>query len=336
MSHLPDGELTAYADGAYAPAGADAHRIAAHLALCPDCRNRLEQAHALSVRAAEILAVAAPAFVETPPFDQIRAQATARRARSTFPLTWAATVILALGIGWFGRGALRDPQLERALRRSAPPTAESAAATGADGLGGAPAPTPGAAEPVDSRQTSPVDDERADVQRAPQVAAESEQRDEAASGARALSVLPQAAPPPAASPEIAEADLAGRALGRALPAARSDIEYLTAAEAERRGIALHAVPELEIVRVGLRGEGVQVEQLLADGRILTISAVPEPTQPKAANQADAARRESLSVEKSVMTGVAADSVVVTRGGQRITISAALPVDSLRVLAARIR
>jgi len=335
MSHLPDGELTAYADGAYAPADADAHRIAAHLALCPDCRNRLEQAHALSARASEILAVAAPAFVETPPFDQIRARATARRARSTFPLTWAATVILALGIGWFGRGALRDPQLERALLRSAP-TAESAAATGADRLGGAPAPTPAAAEPVDSRQTSPVNDERAGVQRAPQVAAESEQRDEAASGARALSVLPQAAPPPAAAPEIAEADLAGRALGRARPAARSDIEYLTAAEAERRGIAFHAVPELEIVRVGLRDEGVQVEQLLPDGRILTISAVPEPTQPKAANQADAARRESLSVEKSVVMGVAADSVVVTRGGQRITISAALPVDSLRVLAARIR
>jgi hypothetical protein len=338
MSHVPDGELTAYADGAYAPADVDAQRIVAHLALCADCRNRLEQAHALSARAAEILAVATPAIVETPPFDQMRAQATARRARSTFPLAWAATVILALGIGWFGRGALRDPQLERALMRSEP-RAEMATDGAADATVGAPAPPPSAtAEPIDSRLTTPAAEERAEVRRAPQVAAGTELRTEAAKRGRSLSVIPQAAPapPPAAAPEVAETDFEGQAAGRARASARPDIEYVTAAEAERRGIALYVVPELEIMRVGVREGGVRVEQLLSDGKVLTINVAPAPMQPRVGNQAAAAQRESLSPEKSVTTDVTTDSVVVTRGGKRITISAALPVDSLRVLAARIR
>lgn len=342
MSHVPDGELTAYADGAYAPADTDAQRIVAHLALCPDCRNRLEQAHAVSARAAEILAVAAPAVVETPSFDQIRAQAAARRARSTFPLAWAATVILALGIGWFGRGALKDPQLEKALMRSEPRTktqAETIVGAAAPAVSPEPAPS-------ESRQSVPAADERASARRAPQVAASGDLRDNASRRLDARSALPQNAPPPAARVEVAEADFAGAVEGEGA-AAHIGVEYVTAAEAERRGIDLHVIPELEILRVGLRADGIQVEQKLTDGKVITISAV---TQPKLMQRAEAAKsnalvrkkepadaqRESLAPQKAIQPSEAPDSVVLARGNVLITISGALPVDSLRALAARIR
>lgn len=336
MSHVHDGELTAYADGAYAPADADAQRIAAHLALCPDCRNRLEQAHALGARAAEILAAATPAVVATPPFDQIRAQATARRARSTFPLTWAATVILALGIGWFGRGALRDPMLERALTRSEPPAqaqAEVAVVT-----------PPPAASQAESRQSAPASAERTRTQRAPQVSASVDLADDASRRLAEVSAQPQDEVPPAAAGTSAKADVAGAAAeGRG--EARSEVEYLTAAEAERRGIELLAVPELEILRVGLRADGVQVEQKLPDGKLITIATARQPEIPlgeAVGNRTELARQRETqpaaarAYQKTVGSGEAVDSVMLVRGNVLITISGALPADSLRKIGARIR
>jgi anti-sigma factor ChrR (cupin superfamily) len=94
MSHIDEGELTAYADGAYAPEDADAQRIAMHIAECANCRNRLAEAQRLSGRASEILAVAAPASMEAPPFEHIAASVP-RRTRSrggTPPLPHGAIV----------------------------------------------------------------------------------------------------------------------------------------------------------------------------------------------------------------------------------------------------
>ena len=42
MSHVDDGELTAYADGAYPAHDPEALRIGAHLSTCENCRARLE------------------------------------------------------------------------------------------------------------------------------------------------------------------------------------------------------------------------------------------------------------------------------------------------------
>jgi hypothetical protein len=343
MSHVPDGELTAYADGAYAPTDADAQRITAHLALCPDCRNRLEQAHALSARAAEILAVAAPAVMETPPFDEIRAHATARRAHSTFPLAWAATVILALGIGWFGRGALRNPDLEMALTRSEP-----RAKTQAEVVAAAPPPAPQSV-PTESPQASYGAEARAGVRRAPQVAASGDGRDNASSRLSEITGQPQNESPPAAGREIAVADLAG-AVAEERAAGYTGIEYITAGEAERRGIELHAVPELEILRVGLRADGVQVEQKLTDGKVITVSAVTSPKLLLRTEVAESARellrkrqdgaaaptREPLAPQQAIETAEAVDSVILLRGNVQITISGALPADSLRKIGTKIK
>ena len=55
MSHVDDGELTAYADGAYPVNDPVALRISAHLSTCANCRTRVEQSQELRSRASEIL-----------------------------------------------------------------------------------------------------------------------------------------------------------------------------------------------------------------------------------------------------------------------------------------
>jgi len=329
MSHVDDGELTAYADGAYAPESADAQRIAAHVAVCANCRNRLAEARALSGRASEILAAAAPVDIAMPDFADVRAAAAAvRHRRNAIPLTWAATVILALGLGWFGRGAVYQPR-----QPSVAGTARSMEAA-ADMTAAAPEP----AQPVPQlreqasagagarRNTTALPPERQEVRAADALD-------------RATAIAPPAAPPSVAA---AEQDFAGakeRALvGRAQGMAAAGVDYMTAAEAERRGIALHLIPELEVLRVGVRADEVVVEQKLPDGKVLSITASPltqleqqEDVAAKRDAAAPAAARNEMTLQK-----VAAPAVELTRGNARLRVSAALPEDSLRALAARLR
>lgn len=113
MSHVDDGELTAYADGAYPVDDPVALRISAHLSTCGDCRTRLEQNQDLRTRAAEILSFATPALMTTPSFESLQTQVGRTQLRPAVPLAWAATVVLALGIGWFGRDAWEQPGMTR-------------------------------------------------------------------------------------------------------------------------------------------------------------------------------------------------------------------------------
>ena len=112
MSHVDDGTLHAYLDGELAPA--EARGVDAHLAQCPGCRERLEEERALITRAGELLALAAPPDRELPPFRAGDVKPAARlwwQVRQ--PLAWAATIVLALGIGtYLGRGfeELREPE----------------------------------------------------------------------------------------------------------------------------------------------------------------------------------------------------------------------------------
>ncbi len=116
MRHVTDGELHAFLDGALDLL--PEHRgeeVRAHVSECSACRERLQDEESLRARAVEILGDPRVGSVELPTFEELRERAEARdldpeggaeiRYRGPLrgaPLAWAATVVLALGVGWMG------------------------------------------------------------------------------------------------------------------------------------------------------------------------------------------------------------------------------------------
>jgi len=120
MSHVAEGLLHAYLDGAVGPdEQLEWARAEAHLEVCGDCRRRLEQARELRTAAASLLAGGAPVMAPArPEFASLRAAADARRTtgetsgpdrsaghwwRTPMKLAWAASLVMAVGAGWIGR-----------------------------------------------------------------------------------------------------------------------------------------------------------------------------------------------------------------------------------------
>jgi hypothetical protein len=125
MSHVDDGALHAYLDGEVTPA--ERADIEAHLAGCTACRTRLGEEQALLRRATELLGRAQPPDHAAPP---LRTLETRRRPRRwLLPLTWAATVVLAVGLGY----SLRDADEPAAAEMSATaPETQPVVVAGAD------------------------------------------------------------------------------------------------------------------------------------------------------------------------------------------------------------
>src|SRR5258705_3503953 len=103
MSHVDEGTLHAYLDGELLPV--ERTRLEAHVAECAQCRGRLEEERALIERASGLLGLAQPPERSAPRLHQLRRPRLAWRLR--VPLAWAATVVLALGIGYYA-GDLRE------------------------------------------------------------------------------------------------------------------------------------------------------------------------------------------------------------------------------------
>jgi hypothetical protein len=115
MSHVDEGLLHAYLDGAFDADAVERSDIETHLALCADCRVRLEDARRLRDDAQDVLAQLVPPASPAPAWSEIveaHAQRSGsspagsvgpRRRRPFVPMAWAASLILALGAGWMAR-----------------------------------------------------------------------------------------------------------------------------------------------------------------------------------------------------------------------------------------
>lgn len=103
MSHVDEGTLHAYLDGELATV--ERERVDTHLKGCPACQARLVEERSLIERASKLLGMAAPPERAMPPLQQLRQPRLTWRLRR--PLAWAATLILAVGLGWFARGEYR-------------------------------------------------------------------------------------------------------------------------------------------------------------------------------------------------------------------------------------
>ena len=129
MKHLSDGDLHAYLDGALdGVARAEARAIRDHLDRCAACAERLAEEGAYRDRATAILAEA-DWPVEAVPFEDLRRRALVGERAASVPgrqgrvrrLAWAASVAVALGVGWVlrGEGTSRDGGVEVAVGTSA-------------------------------------------------------------------------------------------------------------------------------------------------------------------------------------------------------------------------
>jgi hypothetical protein len=104
MSHVDDGTLHAYLDGELTPV--ERARLEAHVAECGACRDRLAEERALIERASSLLGLAQPPERAAPPLHQLRRPSVVWRLR--VPVAWAATVVLAVGLGYYAGDRTSD------------------------------------------------------------------------------------------------------------------------------------------------------------------------------------------------------------------------------------
>jgi putative zinc finger protein len=136
MSHVDEGTLHSYLDGEL-PASERAS-VEAHLAQCAACGVTLGEARALLERASTLLGSAGPIERPAPPFEQLRRAPRRSPWRIRTSFAWAASIVMALGLGYY----LRDSE------RSAAPTSalfiQQQPAAAEDRVAAAPGPAVGA------------------------------------------------------------------------------------------------------------------------------------------------------------------------------------------------
>ena len=351
MSHADDGTLHAYLDGQLSPV--ERAQLEAHLASCPACRARLDEERGLIERADALLALATPPERAIPPFHQLRPSPSPPPPQPRplwqfrLPAVWAATVLLALGLGWYlgGARAMRAPPL--------PPPGSVAKATRAD---------TGATNALALRPMEPAREERqqrvvtpgtiptggrADERAADRVAAESEPRPSAGASAAAapLQVAPaiaqaqpraelKATPPPTTAANVpAEVD-GGVVTGQARPVRSRSLVVLTSSWTI---IGLDAArPTLGVNPVTIPGLPVRDVRRspLGDGVILVEQAVDQATVvqlfQRRADEAEANLR-LRGYASAAKQSPAVERLARYVGGLRVEIAGPLPTDSLSKL-----
>src|SRR6266542_1737022 len=125
MSHVDEGTLHAYLDGELPSDERTA--LEAHLGQCAICRQTLAEQRALLERASALLGSTRPVERPAPPFEQLRRAPQRSSWHVRMPFAWAASIAVALGIGYLFRSpeqltpnaALAPPAGPVALRERA-------------------------------------------------------------------------------------------------------------------------------------------------------------------------------------------------------------------------
>ena len=109
MRHIPEDELHAYLDQGLSRT--QCVEIESHLADCPSCQATRDGIAALRDRTTALLSRLAPPRGFPPAFEVLRDRAAAaadQRRRRLQMVAWAASLIVALGLGWGASSAVRS------------------------------------------------------------------------------------------------------------------------------------------------------------------------------------------------------------------------------------
>jgi hypothetical protein len=101
MRHIPEEELHAYLDQGLSRT--QCVEIESHLAACSSCQATRDGIAALRDRTTALLATLAPPRTIPPSFESLRRradEAVSARRRRLHLLAWAASLVLAVGLGW--------------------------------------------------------------------------------------------------------------------------------------------------------------------------------------------------------------------------------------------
>ncbi len=123
MSHVNEGQIHAYLDRQLEFADQAAReRFETHVAECSDCTVLLNEARVVHARAAGMLGDSQPAVADMPSFEAVVTRASKKSARwatvkklnRTRALAWAASIVVAVAVGWYARvSTTESPQVER-------------------------------------------------------------------------------------------------------------------------------------------------------------------------------------------------------------------------------
>lgn len=117
MSHVNEGQIHAYLDRQLEFADQAAREgFETHVAECSDCTVLLNEARAVHARATGMLGDSQPAVADMPSFESVVTRASKRSARwatvkklnRTRALAWAASIVVAVAVGWYARVLERD------------------------------------------------------------------------------------------------------------------------------------------------------------------------------------------------------------------------------------
>jgi anti-sigma factor RsiW len=345
MSHVDDGALHAYLDGELLPV--ERARLETHVAECPACRTRLEEERALVQRASGLLGLAQPPERAVPPLHQLRRARLAWRLR--VPIAWAASVVLALGLGYYAGDASLGrvtPLVEARLQDSAAPAPNDSLAHQYRFAGRAPTRAlarPRATPPAEQRTTNQVaarEEARADSAAA---ATRSVDNIAAASGVVAIEAKPAlrpANPTPVPSAAVVTTDARaelGQRVGRLVT---TEWPVIRAGPArELLGADPVGVPGLAVrnMRRSPTGEVVLVEQSIDSATVIQIfQERVEDDQSKLYRRGSAAPQSAAPPAAERVGFAGTERLARYIGGVRVEIAGPLSTDSLNRLLEQVK
>ena len=321
MRHIPEDELHAYLDQGLSRS--QCVEIESHLAACPSCQAARDGIAALRDRTTALLAKLAPPHAFPAEFESLRRRAASQlsaRRRRVHIATWAASLAVAVGLGWTASFLFRP-----------------------HGPVAVPAAGPIAALPVSTRTAAPAGHRPA--RRDTTTLQPSRRRAVKAVATKSATTVPPVIPPPAL--ELSSIDIPRPDVGFELDGMWRTMSWAGAqAEAGDKLPHIDGLPVVQ-VQVHMSGQGKQplmvVAQQLASGEVIrTIEgpisdvshllahrAMSDPMP--AMNLRDSAPRDSVPSD----TDHTDRTMAMERGDRMLVITGALPSDSLLAMIRRL-